>query len=155
MLTEPGTADRSAGSPSRDTRAAPAPSATIDGGTRSVSEGSAPALDWGTEMFSGDDMSPDARIDDGIVTKDGKVIELSPDDNVYATKNEPKVVRDQEAQRAMPDVPRTPAEFTDAGIISAIQVLTDVLRNKDMVTNVSAPEQSVNFDQFRMAGALI
>lgn len=30
------------------------------------------------------------KIDDGIVTKDGKVIQLNPDDNVYAFKGEPR-----------------------------------------------------------------
>ena len=99
------------------------------------------------------DVSTDG-MDDGIVTKDGKVIKLSPDDNVYATKNEPRVIRDQEAQRAMPDVPRIPAEFTDAGIIKAIQVLTDVLKNKDMLTTVIPPVESISFDQFRMADVL-
>jgi hypothetical protein len=112
-------------------------------------------LDWFTGLFSGDDSQhvPE-RINDGIVTKEGKVIELSPDDNVYATKNEPRVIRDREAQAAMPDVPRLPAEFTDAGIIAAIQVLTDVLKNKEMAAVVNSPGESVNFDQYRMADTL-
>jgi hypothetical protein len=95
------------------------------------------------------------RISDGIVTKDGKVIELSPDDNVYATKNELRGPRDREAQAAMPNVPRSPAEFTDANIVAAIQVLTDVLKGKNMSTTVVSPGESMNFDQFRMADALI
>ena len=111
------------------------------------------AWNWASGLFSGDD-TPDDRIEDGIITKDGKVIKLSPDDNVYATKNEPKVIRDQEAQRAMPDVPTLPSEFTDAGIIAAIQVLTEVLRNKDMTTNILPPEEGISFDQFKMAEAL-
>jgi len=113
------------------------------------------AWDFASGLFSGNSSSTNDRINDGIVTKDGKVIELSPDDNVYATKNEPKVVRDQEAQRAMPDVPITPAEFTDTGIIKAIEVLTEVLRHKEMAPAVVTQGESVNFDQFRMADALI
>jgi hypothetical protein len=112
---------------------------------------------WFTGLFSGEDDSSgaSARINDGIVTKDGRVIELSPDDNVYATKNDLASARDNEAQAAMPDVPRTPSEFTDAGIITAIQVLTDVLKNKEMSTTVLSPGESMNFDQFRMADVLI
>ena len=111
---------------------------------------------WFTGLFSGNDSSKDSkRIDDGIVTKDGKVIELSPDDNVYATKNELQGNRDQEAQLAMPDVPRTPVEFSDAGIIAAIHILTDVLKNKEMSATVVSPVESMNFDQFRMADVLI
>jgi hypothetical protein len=111
------------------------------------------AWSWATGLFSGGD-SPD-KINDGIVTKDGKVIELSPDDNVYATKNEPKVIRDREAQRAMPDVPIAHNEFTDVGIIKAIEVLTEVLRHKDLAPSVITQGESVNFDQFRMADVLI
>lgn len=36
------------------------------------------------DMFSG-------SVDDGIITKDGKVIKLNPDDNVYAFKNDNRV----------------------------------------------------------------
>jgi hypothetical protein len=113
--------------------------------------------DWFSGLFSGgeDSSGASAQINDGIVTKEGKVIELSPDDNIYATKNELRGGRDQETQSAMPDVPRTPAEFTDAGIVAAIQVLTDVLKNKEMSTTVVSHGESMNFDQYRMADALI
>ena len=95
---------------------------------------------------------PDAQIEDGIVTKDGKVIQLSPEDNVYATKNMPTVVGDADAQRAMPSVPTPQAEFTDKGIIAAIQVLTEVLKNKNMSPEISIPDNStVGFDQYRSA----
>jgi hypothetical protein len=113
--------------------------------------------DWFSGLFSGRDdpaAAPD-RINDGIVTKDGRVIEVSPDDNIYATKNEFKTARDQEAQAAMPAVPGNPAEFTDTGIIAAIQVLTDVLRSKEMAPAVISQGEGVNFDQFRMAEALL
>ena len=96
--------------------------------------------------------SPDEQINDGIVTKDGKVIQLSPDDNVYATKNMPTVVGDADAQRAMPSIPTPQAEFTDKGIIAAIQVLTEVLKNKNMSPKVNIPDNStVGFDQYRSA----
>ena len=96
--------------------------------------------------------SPDEQIDDGIVTKDGKVIQLSPDDNVYATKNMPTVVGDADAQRAMPSIPAPQAEFTDKGIIAAIQVLTDVLKSKNMSPEINIPDNSVvGFDQYRSA----
>jgi hypothetical protein len=113
-------------------------------------------LDWVKGLFSGEDdpVAAPAKINDGIVTKDGRVIEVSPDDNIYATKNEFKSARDKEAQAAMPDVPRAPAEFTDAGIIAAIQALTDVLRNKELTPTIISPGESVNFDQFRMADVL-
>jgi hypothetical protein len=114
-------------------------------------------LDWFTGLFSGGDDSAGAtaKINDGIVTKDGRVIAVSPDDNIYATKNDFKTSRDQETQAAMPDVPKTPAEFTDAGIIAAIQVLTEVLKNKEMSTTITSPGESINFDQFRMADIII
>lgn len=96
--------------------------------------------------------SPDEQINDGIVTKDGKVIQLSPDDNVYATKNMPTVVGDADAQRAMPSVPAPQAEFTDKGIIAAIQVLTEVLKSKNMSPEINIPDNSVvGFDQYRSA----
>ena len=96
--------------------------------------------------------SPDEQIDDGIVTKDGKIIQLSPDDNVYATKNMPTVVGDADAQRAMPSVPTPQAEFTDKGIIAAIQVLTEVLKSKNMSPEINIPDNSVvGFDQYRSA----
>jgi len=117
------------------------------------------ARDWLSDVFSDDSPSSSARstesINDGIVTKDGKVIQLSPDDNVYATKNEFKSIRDQEAQAAMPNVPRTPAEFTDNRIVEAIQILTDVLRKKEIAPVVMPTGDSVNFDQFRMAEVLV
>lgn len=95
---------------------------------------------------------PDAQIEDGIVTKDGKVIQLSPEDNVYATKNMPTVVGDADAQRAMPSIPAPQAEFTDKGIIAAIQVLTDVLKSKNMSPEINIPDNStIAFDQFRSA----
>jgi hypothetical protein len=114
-------------------------------------------LDWFTGIFSGENDSAgvEAKINDGIVTKDGRVIEVSPDDNIYATKNDFKTPRDQETQAAMPDVPKTPVEFTDSGIIAAIQVLTEVLKNKEMSTTITSPGESINFDQFRMADAII
>jgi hypothetical protein len=114
-------------------------------------------LNWFTGLFSGEDDSSGAhvRINDGIVTKNGQVVEVSPDDNIYATKNEFRNVRDREAQAAMPDIPKNSREFTDAGIIAAIQVLTDVLRNKEIAPAIISPGESINFDQFRMADALI
>lgn len=91
-------------------------------------------------------------IDDGIITKDGKVIQLSPDDNVYATKNMPIVVGDADAQRAMPSVPTPQAEFTDKRIIAAIRDLTDVLKSKNMSPEINIPDNStVGFDQYRSA----
>jgi hypothetical protein len=114
-------------------------------------------VDWFTGLFSGGDapVESPAKINDGIVTKDGRVIEVSPDDNIYATKNDFKNSRDQETQAAMPDVPRTISEFTDTRIIAAIQVLTEVLKSKEMSTTITSPGESINFDQFRMADAMI
>lgn len=111
-----------------------------------VGDKASTAWDWITGS------KPDAQIDDGIVTKDGKVIQLSPDDNVYATKNMPTVVGDADAQRAMPSVPAPQAEFTDKGIIAAIQVLTEVLKSKNMSPEINIPDNStVGFDQYRSA----
>ena len=106
-------------------------------------------------FFSGGTPPESSEVNDGLITKDGKVVKLSPDDNVYAFKNEPRVVRDIEAQRAMPDVPGSINGFTDAGIITAIQVLTDVLRKKEMSNTVISSNESVNFNQYRMADALL
>ena len=64
----------------------------------------------------------------------------------------PIVVGDADAQRAMPSVPTPRAEFTDKGIIAAIQVLTEVLKNKNMSPEISIPDNStVGFDQYRSA----
>jgi hypothetical protein len=127
----------------------------IAGGVKDTAGG---AWSGFTDLFAdhrGDSPDAPSTVDDGIITKDGRVIKLSPDDNVYATKNDLAGVRDQEAQAAMPGVPRTPAEFTDAGIIAAIQMLTDVLKNKKMSTTVVSPAESMNFDQYRMADVLV
>ena len=111
-----------------------------------VGDKASAAWDWITGN------KPDAQIEDGIVTKDGKVIQLSPEDNVYATKNMPTVVGDADAQRAMPSIPAPQAEFTDKGIIAAIQVLTDVLKSKNMSPEINIPDNStIAFDQFRSA----
>jgi hypothetical protein len=126
----------------------------VKGALGAVSEG----WEWLKGLFSEDGGSagvPPVKIDDGIVTKDGRVIEVSPDDNIYATKNEFRGLRDREAQAAMPDVPRVPREFTDAGIIAELRVLTEVLRNKEMTPTVISAGDRVNFDQFRMADALV
>ena len=111
-----------------------------------VGDKASTAWDWITGN------KPDAQIEDGIVTKEGKVIQLSPEDNVYATKNMPTVVGDADAQRAMPSVPTPQAEFTDKGIIAAIQVLTEVLKSKNMSPEINIPDNSVvGFDQYRSA----
>jgi hypothetical protein len=102
----------------------------------------------------GGDQEADASINDGIVLKSGKVVELSPDDNVYATKNEPRVVRDQEAQAAMPSVPKTPAEFTDKNIVAMLQAILARLDKIDVKPQVVTSGGDINFDGLKMAGAL-
>ncbi|MGL5958106.1 MAG: hypothetical protein ACRCZZ_05895, partial [Phocaeicola sp.] len=118
------------------------------------------ALDWAKEKAGNVKdgalgllgITPDATIDDGIVTKDGKVIKLSPDDNVYATKNEPTVMGDRDVQKAMPDIAFPSAEFTDENIVKAIQTLTEVLIKKNMTVNTGQESsESINFEQFRTA----
>lgn len=129
----------------------------LSGAWDATKEGFSAAGDWiGDKAASFWDRitgsSPDEQINDGIVTKDGKVIQLSPDDNVYATKNMPTVVGDADAQRAMPSIPAPQAEFTDKGIIAAIQVLTEVLKSKNMSPEINIPDNStVGFDQYRSA----
>lgn len=129
----------------------------LSGAWDSVKSGVSAAGDWigdkATSFWNWiTGSSPDEQINDGIVTKDGKVIQLSPDDNVYATKNMPTVVGDADAQRAMPSVPAPQSEFTDKGIIAAIQVLTEVLKSKNMSPEINIPDNSiVGFDQYRSA----
>ena len=129
----------------------------LSGAWDSVKSGVSAAGDWigdkATSIWNWvTGSSPDEQVNDGIVTKDGKVIQLSPDDNVYATKNMPTVVGDADAQRAMPSVPTPQAEFTDKGIIAAIQVLTEVLKSKNMSPEINIPDNSVvGFDQYRSA----
>lgn len=129
----------------------------LSGARDSVKEGAAVAGDWigdkATSFWNWiTGSSPDEKIDDGIITKDGKVIQLSPDDNVYATKNMPTVIGDADAQRAMPSVPAPQSEFTDKGIIAAIQVLTEVLKGKNLSPEINIPDNStVGFDQYRSA----
>ena len=129
----------------------------LSGAWDATKEGFSAAGDWVGDKASAawdwiTGSKPDTQIEDGIVTKDGKVIQLSPEDNVYATKNMPTVVGDADAQRAMPSIPTPQAEFTDKGIIAAIQVLTEVLKNKNMSPDVNIPDNStVAFDPFRSA----
>lgn len=98
---------------------------------------------------------PDSSIEDGIVTKEGKVIELSPDDNVYATKNMPTVVGDTDAQRAMPLIPREQAEFTDKNIVAAIETLIRVLEQKNFSPSFSingvGAEATIDYSKFQSA----
>jgi hypothetical protein len=108
------------------------------------------AWDW----IRGEDRRADASINDGIVLKNGKIIEISPDDNVYATKNEPRVIRDQEAQAAMPSVQKTPAEFTDKNIVAMLQSILDRLNKMDIQPQVITSGGDVNFDGLKMAGIL-
>jgi hypothetical protein len=108
------------------------------------------AWDW----MTGRDSGPDASINDGIVLKNGKVIEISPDDNVYATKKEPGVIRDREAQAAMPSVQKTPAEFTDKNIVAMLQAILDRLNKLDVRPQVITSGGDVNFEGLKMAGNL-
>lgn len=103
-----------------------------------------------TENSFPDISNPDAKANDAFVLKDGKVIQLSDDDNVYATKNTPRVARDIEAQRAMPSVSHPPAEFTDEKIIAKIEELIAVIAKKNMTVNVAAPFQETNFSKYRV-----
>jgi hypothetical protein len=108
------------------------------------------AWDW----LSGGDRRADTSINDGIVLKNGKVIEISPDDNVYATKNEPRVIRDREAQAAMPSIQKTPAEFTDKNIVAMLQAILDRLNKMDIRPQVVNSGGDINFDGLKMAGNL-
>jgi hypothetical protein len=96
----------------------------------------------------------DASINDGIVLKNGKIIEISPDDNVYATKNEPRVIRDREAQAAMPSIQKTPAEFTDKNIVAMLQAILDRLNKMDIRPQVITSGGDINLDGLKMAGSL-
>jgi hypothetical protein len=104
--------------------------------------------------LTGGERQPDAAINDGIVLKNGKVIEISPEDNVYATKNEPRVARDQEAQAAMPSIQKTPAEFTDKNIVAMLQAILDRLNKLNIQPQVVTSGGDVNFDGLKMAGNL-
>jgi hypothetical protein len=106
------------------------------------------------DQLTGGGRRADASINDGIVLKSGKIVELSPDDNVYATKNEPRVVRDQEAQAAMPSVQKTPAEFTDKNIIAMLQAILDRLNKINIQPQVVTSVGDINFDGLKMAGNL-
>jgi hypothetical protein len=108
------------------------------------------AWDW----LTGEGQRADASINDGIVLKNGKVIEISPDDNVYATKNEPRVVRDREAQAAMPSIQKTPAEFTDKNIVAMLQAILDRLNKMNIQPQVVTSGGDINFDGLKMAGSL-
>jgi hypothetical protein len=119
------------------------------------------ALDWlgdkalgAWDWLSGVGKQPAASINDGIVLKNGKVIEISPEDNVYATKNEPKVVRDQEAQAAMPSIQKMPAEFTDKNIVAMLQAILDRLNKMNIQPQVVTSGGDINFDGLKMAGNL-
>jgi hypothetical protein len=108
------------------------------------------AWDW----LTGGGRQPDASINDGIVLKNGKIIEISPEDNVYVTKNEPKVIRDQEAQAAMPNIQKTPAEFTDKNIVAMLEAILETLKKMNVQPKIVTAGGDVNFDGLKMAGAL-
>jgi hypothetical protein len=115
-----------------------------------VGDKASEAWDW----LTGGGRKADASINDGIVLKNGKIIEVSPDDNIYATKNEPKVIRDQEAQAAMPSIQKTPAEFTDKNIVTMLQAILDRLNKMNIQPQVITSGGDVNFDGLKMAGNL-
>jgi hypothetical protein len=106
------------------------------------------------DRLTGGGQRADASINDGIVLKNGKVIEISPDDNVYASKNEPRVIRDREAQAAMPSIQKTPAEFTDKNIVAMLQAILDLLKKMNIQPQVITSGGDVNFDGLKMAGIL-
>jgi hypothetical protein len=118
-------------------------------------------LDWlgnkasgAWDRLTGGERQADASINDGIVLKNGKIIEISPDDNVYATKNEPRVIRDREAQAAMPSIQKTPAEFTDKNIVAMLQAILDQLNKMNIQPQVITSGGDINFDGLKMAGSL-
>jgi hypothetical protein len=106
------------------------------------------------DQLTGDGQKADVSINDGIVLKNGKVVEISPDDNVYATKNEPRVIRDREAQAAMPSIQKTPAEFTDKNIVAMLQAILDKLNKMNIQPQVVTSGGDINFDGLKMAGNL-
>jgi hypothetical protein len=106
------------------------------------------------DRLAGEGRQADASINDGIVLKNGKVIEISSDDNVYATKNEPRIIRDQEAQAAMPSIQKTPAEFTDKNIVAMLQTILERLNKMNIQPQVVTSGGDVNFEGLKMAGNL-
>jgi predicted RNA-binding protein with PUA-like domain len=93
-------------------------------------------------------------IDDGIVYKDGKVVKIADDDNVIATKAEP-LIGDSETNKAAA-VPVAPVinEFTDANIISVLEQILTVLKEKEFSPTINTGGDSgMDFDRLRTAGA--
>jgi hypothetical protein len=94
-------------------------------------------------------------IDDGIVYKDGKVVKISDDDNVIATKAEP-LIGDSETNKAAA-VPVAPVinEFTDVNIINVLEQMLTVLKEKEFSPTINTGGDSgMNFDSLRTAGAI-
>jgi len=101
--------------------------------------------------------TPSASIDDGIVYKDGKVIKISDDDNVIATKSEP-VIGDRETNKAAA-VPVAPAvkEFSDGNIVDALMQILAALKEKEFspVINSGGGDGVMDFDGLRTAGGVL
>jgi hypothetical protein len=107
----------------------------------------------GVTTWEGSNTSGVPAIDDGIVYKDGKVVKISDDDNVIATKAEP-LIGDSETNKAAA-VPVTPVmnEFTDANIISVLKQILTVLKEKEFSPTINTGGDSgMDFDRLRTAG---
>jgi len=112
-----------------------------------------PAVPIPEGVDSSDDVP---SIEDGVVYKDGKVVRVSDDDNIIATKNEP-FIGDRETNQAAA-VPVMPAvkEFSDSNIISVLTQILTVLKEKEFSPVINeGSDAGMDFDGLRTAGGII
>lgn len=81
------------------------------------------------------------RLNDGIITKSGQVIQTSPDDNIYAFKNLPDLggAANGKANQSFSEINRslTPVEFVDTLAEKIAEVITKLSKNGANVTQVN------------------
>jgi hypothetical protein len=108
------------------------------------------------DFFTGDKAPSDVpAINDGIVYKDGKVVKISDDDNIIATRKEP-FVGDKETNHAAA-IPVMPSnkEFSDVNIVSVLSQILTVLKEKEFSPTInSGSDGGMNFDGLRTAGTV-
>lgn len=95
------------------------------------------------------------KVEDAIITKTGKVIRTSPEDNILATKRMPSLSNigfDKEIISALNDIYKKDSNFKSSEIVDAIKEQTAVIKEKGFnnVINNTLPNE-FNFDTVRMA----
>jgi dsDNA-binding SOS-regulon protein len=99
--------------------------------------------------------SPDAVVEDAIVTKQGQIIQTSPDDNIIATKTDPRVVESSMDREVSREVSKTySSTVADSSekfdkLIELTQVLVEETSKNKVSVNM-AENSNYDFNKLRM-----